>query len=136
MKESTLTRKIRDWISEHGGVSVKFPGGIHAAGVPDIIACKNGHTVMIEVKAPNSPLREPKQVREQYTGLIREFLDRGATVLQAVTLKQWDDAGATTLVARSLEDVTELWKGLHVINYKDTGTMLARWKEDWGERNE
>jgi Holliday junction resolvase len=131
MKESTLTKRIRDWISEQGGVSVKFPGGIHAAGVPDIIACKNGHTVMIEVKAPESPIRETKKTREQYEGLIREYLDRGATVLQAVTLKNWDDAGATTLVARSLEDVKEAWNNIHIIRYhydKDAITTSTRWR--------
>ena len=131
MKESTLTKRIRDWISEQGGVSVKFPGGIHAAGVPDIIACKNGQTVMIEVKAPKSPIRETKKTREQYEGLIREYLDRGATVLQAVTLKNWDDAGATTLVARSLEDVKEAWNNIHIIRYhydKDAITTRTRWR--------
>ena len=128
MKESTLTKRIRDWISEQGGVSVKFPGGIHSAGVPDIIACKNGHTVMIEVKAPDSPPRETMKVRQQYEGQVREYLDRGATVLQAVTLKQWSDAGATTLVARSLDDVTEAWEEIQVIHYsKNNSTIHWRW---------
>ena len=67
------------------------------------------------------------KVRQQYEGQVREYLDRGATVLQAVTLKQWSDAGATTLVARSFDDVTEAWEEIQVIHSKNNSTIHWRW---------
>ncbi len=54
MNETQLTNKIQDYIRSIGGYEIKvFGGGFQRAGVPDILACINGHFVAIEVKSPS-----------------------------------------------------------------------------------
>ena len=82
MKESVLNKQIQDYIKSKGGYVIKTIV-TNRAGVPDIIACVDGHFYGIEGKLPN--------------GVV--------SMLQAHHLKLIKEAGGTSFVARSLSDV-------------------------------
>jgi Holliday junction resolvase len=52
-REKIYENKIKSYLADQGAWFVKFwGGGIYTkAGIPDILACVNGHFVAIEVKA-------------------------------------------------------------------------------------
>lgn len=88
--ESTIVNSILRWLKKQPGVKAeKTHGGMYGrAGKPDISGCVNGRRFEIEVKRPgNKP-----------------------TKLQLKELREWEEAGAITGVAYSLEDVKELLK--------------------------
>ena len=52
--EKNFENKIKKFLEENGCWYVKFFANAYTkVGVPDILACVNGHFVGIEVKAPN-----------------------------------------------------------------------------------
>jgi Holliday junction resolvase len=64
------------------------------AGTPDILACINGRFVAIEVKRPNG-------------GVV--------SALQKSKLKKIEQVGGVSIVARSVEDVSEMLQQRNVI---------------------
>lgn len=60
--EKNFENRVKGFLSVQGAYFIKYWGGgdFTKAGVPDIIACVDGHFLGIEVKAPNgraSPLQ-------------------------------------------------------------------------------
>lgn len=52
--EKQFENKIKKHLTEHGIWHVKyFANGFTKSGIPDILACANGHFLAIEVKAEN-----------------------------------------------------------------------------------
>lgn len=52
MREKIFERRVRDYIESQGGWQVKFfANRMTKSGIPDILACINGHFVGIEVKS-------------------------------------------------------------------------------------
>ena len=52
--EKTFENKIKKYLSENNIWHVKyFANGFTKSGIPDILACCNGHFLAIEVKAEN-----------------------------------------------------------------------------------
>ena len=88
MKESTLVRQILDYLNNLPQCkAIKIHGSrFQEAGTPDILCCKDGKTVFIECKIGKEKV----------------------TPIQELRLKQWQDAGASCLVAYSLEDVSSI----------------------------
>lgn len=88
--EKIITRRIQNWLKSAGWHVVKIHGGgYQAAGLPDLFAIKEGHLAAIEVKTPR--------------GIV--------SALQSQRLKELEKAGATTIVARSLDDVIAALNG-------------------------
>lgn len=60
-QEKSFENKVKKFLEEQGAWFVKFFANSHTKkGVPDILACVNGHFVGVEVKAQNgkaSPLQ-------------------------------------------------------------------------------
>lgn len=53
-QEKQFENKIKKYLTEHGVWHVKyFANGFTKSGIPDILACCNGHFLAIEVKAEN-----------------------------------------------------------------------------------
>lgn len=105
MSEKVITRKIQEWFKEMGGACQKIHGGMYSSGFPDLVACIDGRTWLIEVKTPHAKPRVPKATRESLPQEMRNWIHAGATVLQAKTLYDWQAAGAICMVATCLEDV-------------------------------
>lgn len=85
MKESDIVKRIKDYLKtvprcfffkEHGGQ-------YGTAGIPDIIACIDGHFYGFEVK---TEIGRP-------------------TKLQEVTIEKINEAGGTAAIVRSVDDV-------------------------------
>jgi hypothetical protein len=108
MNETTVTRHIRDWFEARGGVCHKNHGGPMSSGFPDLTCCIGGHVWIIEVKDLGAKPRESRALRDKYCGDVRRWLDQGATLRQALALKEWKKAGATALVAKSVKDIEEV----------------------------
>lgn len=52
--EKTFENQIKKYLTEYGIWHVKyFANGFTKSGIPDILACCNGHFLAIEVKAEN-----------------------------------------------------------------------------------
>lgn len=105
VNEKTVTRRLRAWFDAQDGVCHKAVGGPMSSGFPDLMCCIDGRAWVVEAKAPGSRAREPLSIRDKYTGEMREWLDKGATLRQATTLKVWKRAGAVALVATCIEDL-------------------------------
>lgn len=110
MSEKLIVKKIQEWFKAKGGVCHKVHGGPMSAGFPDIIGCIRGHTWVVEVKVPGAKPRVPKAKRNEAPQEMREWLAKGATMLQAKTLYDWQKAGAIVLVATSIEDMEQKFK--------------------------
>lgn len=68
--EKQFENKIKIWLKEHGCYFVKFfANRMTKTGVPDILACVNGHFVGIEVKAQNG---KPSELQLYNVKKIRE----------------------------------------------------------------
>lgn len=53
-QEKKFENKVKHYIEETGGYQVKFfANRMTKRGVPDILACVNGHFVGVEVKGPD-----------------------------------------------------------------------------------
>ena len=83
MKEATIKRNIVKWLRtlQSSRWEVSPPGS--RSGKPDIVGCWQGHYIAIEVKNEVGKLSK----------------------LQTYELKMLNRAGATAIVARSVEDV-------------------------------
>lgn len=110
MSERDVTNKIKKWIESKHGVCHKVHGGPMSSGFPDLIACINGRAWIIEVKVPCAKPRVPKPVREGYCPVMRAWMERGATVLQAQTLYRWQTAGAVAALATDIEDMERIYR--------------------------
>ena len=88
MKESTLVKKILKYLNDLPQCkAIKIHGSrFQEAGTPDILCCKNGETIFIECKIGKNKV----------------------TDIQSVRIRQWQEAGASCLVAYTLDDVKKL----------------------------
>ena len=97
MKTNELTAYIKDELAKIGAVPLRInTGGIydpksggyrkpnHEVGIPDILACKNGRFLGVEVKAGKDKIR-----LEQFA-MIRKLQAAGARVLIAKTPEDID----------------------------------------------
>lgn len=87
MKESTIQKKISDWLSIQGWC-VKVISA-NKRGCPDILACVDGRFVAIEVKRPGGVLSE----------------------IQKSQLTKIRSNGGIAIVATSVSDVAEQMLG-------------------------
>lgn len=63
MREKTFENQIKQELKKMGAYYVKYFGcGFSQAGVPDILACVNGHFLAIEVKAERGRISELQRV--------------------------------------------------------------------------
>lgn len=87
MREKNIENKIKNYLKSIGAYYVKYHGNqFSQVGVPDILVCYKGKFIGIEVKN-----------------------EKGKTSpLQDINLKQIKQAGGISLVARSVEDVSEI----------------------------
>lgn len=84
--EARITRKIRLALMGRGFFVFKIHGSeMMMAGLPDLIACRQGHFYGIEVKTPRGRVSE----RQRYVH------------------KQIKASGGTVIVARSVEEALE-----------------------------
>lgn len=64
MREKEFENKIKSYLRERGHWCVKFfANGYTRRGIPDILACVNGHFIAIEVKTDTGKV-SPLQARE------------------------------------------------------------------------
>lgn len=85
--EKTIVKAIIAEIKRQGGYAIKTHGNAYSVrGTPDVLACLNGKMIAIECKNEKGVLSK----------------------LQEIELKKWNDAGALTGVARSLEDAKKI----------------------------
>ncbi len=97
MRERQLQKRIADQLNEAPGCKVHVTlGGYVNYGEPDILGCYHGQMIVIEVKTGD--------------GIVSE--------IQKHRLKEWEDAGAYTVVWRPrmsvskfLEAVNEFMEG-------------------------
>ena len=88
MRESDIVKRIREYLKTVPGCFFwKEHGGQYGtAGIPDIIACINGHFFGFEVKTD----------------------DGRSTKLQEATIRKINEAGGTAVVVRSVEEVRRI----------------------------
>jgi Holliday junction resolvase len=88
MRESDIVKRIREYLKTVPGCFFwKEHGGQYGtAGIPDIIACINGHFFGFEVKTD----------------------DGRPTKLQEATIRKINEAGGTAVVVRSVEEVRRI----------------------------
>lgn len=89
MQESAIQTKIIKWLRDNDFYVVKTVA-CNRNGVPDVLACRDGAFVAIEVKAP--------------TGTVSK--------LQEYQIKKIKEAGGIAFVARSLDEVKTQIKDL------------------------
>lgn len=59
MTEKQFEKQVKEFLKSHNIWFTKiWGGGFQKAGIPDIIACVNGHFVAIEIKGPNGKATE------------------------------------------------------------------------------
>ena len=94
MKEKTIERQIRNYLTSVGAWHIKTHGNMFSrAGTPDILACVNGRFVAIEVKRPG--------------GVVSE--------LQKANIELIKKAGGVAFIAYSVEDVERNLQKEHLI---------------------
>lgn len=87
MREKSIENKIKAYLKSKGAYYVKYHGNkFSQVGVPDILACYKGKFIAIEVK---NEVGKTSQ-------------------LQDINLKLIKDAGGIAIVARSVDDVSEV----------------------------
>lgn len=92
MKEKTIERQIRNYLTSVGAWHIKTHGNMFSrAGTPDILACLNGRFVAIEVKQPGGRV----------------------SPLQMAHIKLINQAGGVAFVAYSLEEAKKNIKKLN-----------------------
>ena len=68
--EKTFENKIKKYLSDNNIWHVKyFANGFTKSGIPDILACCNGHFLSIEVKAENG---KPSELQLHHIEKIKE----------------------------------------------------------------
>jgi len=89
-KESTLTKKVLGYLNNLPQCkAIKIHGNAYTeAGTPDIAGCIRGRAFFLELKVPGEK----------------------PTILQQKRIKEWQEAGAISGWATSLEEVIELLK--------------------------
>lgn len=88
--EASIVLAIKRWLKQNGWVNWKNHGtGYSTAGLPDLMALKNGRFVAIEVKRPG---KQPSEIQRQW-------------------LKRLSSAGVTAFVACSVDDVASVLGG-------------------------
>lgn len=93
--EKKVENNIKKYLDSLNAYYLKVHGSMYQpAGTPDILACVNGRFVAIEVKRPSG-------------GVLSE--------LQKSKLKKIENSGGVSIVARSVEDVSEVLKYKNVI---------------------
>jgi Holliday junction resolvase len=93
--EKKVENQIKSYLDLLGAYYLKVHGSMYQpAGTPDILACINGRFVAIEVKRPNG-------------GVV--------SALQKSKLKKIEQVGGVSIVARSVEDVSEMLQQRNVI---------------------
>jgi len=83
--EKTITNAILKWLKAQPDTHARKVWGGYAPGEPDILCCRKGRMVVIEVKQPG---RKP-------------------TDLQWAAMARWEDAGAVAFVAHSVDEVKD-----------------------------
>ncbi len=97
-KEATIQSNILDYINEQEySKAINMPAPAVENGTPDILACKNGRTVFIEVKNKEGRLEQ----------------------IQAARVRQWLNANAFAIIIDSLDQFKEAW------NMIDMGEKLV-----------
>jgi len=92
--EKNIENQIKRYLDSIGAYHIKTHGSVYSrAGVPDLIACINGHFVGIEVKRPK--------------GIVSE--------LQKMNISMIEKAGGEAFVAYSVDDVKKELQQRHVI---------------------
>ena len=88
MRESDIVKRIREYLKTVPGCFFWKEHGSQygTAGIPDIIACINGHFFGFEVKTD----------------------DGRPTKLQEATIRKINEAGGTAVVVRSVEEVRRI----------------------------
>lgn len=93
--EKLVEHKIKKYLDSIGAYYLKVHGSAYQpSGTPDILACVNGRFIAVEVKRPNG-------------GVVSE--------LQKSKIKKINKAGGIAFVARSVEDVSSMFKSNNVI---------------------
>lgn len=93
--EKKVEAQIKNYLDSLGAYYLKVHGSMYQpAGTPDILACVNGRFVAIEVKRPSG-------------GRV--------SALQKSKLKQIEAAGGVAIVARSVEDVSSVFRKRDVV---------------------
>ena len=68
--EKLFENKIKKYIEEQGGWQVKFfANRMTKSGVPDVLACINGHFVAVEVKAEHGT---PSELQKHHVKMITD----------------------------------------------------------------
>ena len=94
MKEKTIERQIRNYLTSVGAWHIKTHGNMFSrAGTPDILACVNGKFVAIEVKRPG--------------GIM--------SALQKANIERIRQAGGVAFIAYNVEDVEGNLQKEHLI---------------------
>jgi len=90
MRESALTKKVLEYLNSVPGCkAIKIHGNAYVeTGTPDIAGCIRGRAFFLELKVPGEK----------------------PTILQQKRIKEWQEAGAISGWATSLEEVIELLK--------------------------
>lgn len=76
--EKQFENRIKKYLTEHGVWHVKyFANGFTKSGIPDILACCNGHFLAIEVKAENG---KPSELQLHHIEKIKQSGGRAVIV--------------------------------------------------------
>lgn len=85
--EAALKTKLREYLTARGAFWSTVQGGAFAKpGDPDIVVCYKGRYVAVEAKAPKGRQSSIQRIRQ----------------------KQIEDAGGIYVLARTIEDVSEV----------------------------
>lgn len=77
-QEKQFENKIKKYLTEYGIWHVKyFANGFTKSGIPDILACCNGHFLAIEVKAENG---KPSELQLHHIEKIKQAGGRAVIV--------------------------------------------------------
>ena len=69
-QEKQFENRIKKYLTDHGIWHVKyFANGFTKSGIPDILACVNGHFLAIEVKAENG---KPSELQLHHIEKIKQ----------------------------------------------------------------
>ena len=74
MRESQVEQYFKKKAEQHGWLCYKFTSPSNA-GVPDRLIIKDGHTIYVELKAPNQTPRKLQQA------VFRKMREHGATIV-------------------------------------------------------
>ena len=111
--EKNFEDRVKKYLKEQGAWFVKYWGGgtYTKKGVPDIMACLEGHFVGLEVKAPTGK----------------------ATDIQLHTLKKIDEAGgiALLLYPKDFQKFKQMVEIMQEKGFTDAESIYEELKERW-----